>query len=317
MHDYLNIRANPIRSVLPQLLRDKTTGRNIVWGTDSYQQLNEACRANAEITVDALLKLDAFELQPRVMKARDEQLSRTRAKAEVFTPSWICNRMNNACDEAWFGCSCVFNVEDGQTWHTTDAPIVFPEGRSWKQYVDSRRLEITCGEAPFIASRYDTSTGEAIPVNDRVGMLDRKLRVVRENTQSPEEWLTWARHAVESVYGYEFQGDNLLIARINVLMTWVEHSRAFLGAEPDRRELGRIVNVICWNIWQMEGLTGMVPFAEIEAGVQETEQLSMFDLLPAPGAETKQKMVPVPCQIYDWRRREPLLYNDMKEATRP
>lgn len=83
MVDYLSIRENPIQSVLSLLLRDKTTGRNIVWGMDSYHHLNDACQANAEITEDALLKLDAFELQPRVMRARDEQLSRTRSKAEV------------------------------------------------------------------------------------------------------------------------------------------------------------------------------------------------------------------------------------------
>lgn len=316
MCEYINIAAEPVRAVLGMLLRDKTTGRNIVWGTDSYSALDGGCQANAEITEDALLKLDSFALQPRVMKARAEQLSRTRAKAEVFTPSWICNRMNNACDDEWFGATGVFNIETGQTWRTTEGPVCFPRGRTWKQYVDSRRLEITCGEAPFIVSRYDTSTGEPIAVRDRVGMLDRKLRVARENVQSAAEWYIWARHAVESVYGYELQGDNLLIARINVLMSWAEHSREALGAAPDEKELGRIVNVICWNFWQMDGLTGMAPFAEIEAGVQEAEQMTIFDFLSEPELEPKPAMVPIPCQIYDWRKRTALLFNDMKEATR-
>ena len=298
--------------MLPALLRDKTTGRNIVWGTDSYAGLNEACRANAEITVDALLKLDAFELQPRCMKAKEEQLNRTRSKAEVFTPSWICNKMNNVCDDEWFGRPGVFNTEGDQTWRTTEAPVQFPKGRTWQQYVDSRRLEITCGEAPFIASRYDTSTGEPIPIPMRIGMLDRKLRVARENTTTPEEWYRWACHAVESVYGYEYQGDSLLIARINVLMTWVEHTRAVLNEEPAQKELTKIVNVITWNFWQMDGLTGVVPFATVEAGVQETEQLSMFALLPDEAPQEKA-MVPQPCVIYDWRARMPLTYNSMKE----
>ena len=298
--------------MLPALLRDKTTGRNIVWGTDSYAGLNEACRADAEITVDALLKLDAFELQPRCMKAKAEQLSRTRARAEVFTPSWVCNMMNNVCDDEWFGVAGVFNTEDGRTWQPTEAPVPFPEGRTWKQYVDSRRLEITCGEAPFIVSRYDTSTGEPIPIPMRVGMLDRKLRVVKENIQTMDEWYRWARHAVESVYGYEYQGDNLLIARINVLMTWVEYTRAVLNEEPAQKELSKIVNVIGWNFWQMDGLTGMVPFAAVEAGVQETEQLSMFALLPDEAPQEKT-MVSQPCMIYDWRARESLTYNSMKK----
>ena len=318
---YIRLGEYPVRPVLSVLLADKTTGRNIVWGTDSYRHLNDACQANAEITEDALLKLDAFELQPRVMKARDEQLSRTRTRAEVFTPSWICNKMNNVCDDEWFGTTGVFNTEAAsddprdRAWRTTSAAVSFPEGKTWKHYVDSRRLEITCGEAPFIASRYDTSTGEPIEVGDRVGMLDRKLRVVKENVHTPEEWYTWARHAVESVYGYEFQGDNLLIARVNVLMTWAEHSRLFLGAEPRADELRRVANVISWNFWQMDGLTGTVPFSWIEAGVKETEQLSMFSLLPDLAPAPQKQMVPMPCRIYDWRRKAPLLYNDMKRIS--
>lgn len=35
-------------------------------------------------------------------------------KAEVFTPAWLCNLMNNHCDEDWFGRSDVFNVENEQ-----------------------------------------------------------------------------------------------------------------------------------------------------------------------------------------------------------
>ena len=55
----------------------------------------------------------------------------------------------------------------------------------------SKRLEITCGEAPYIASRYDTVSGEPIEIKRRIGILDRKLRVVTENAedcgQSPAE----------------------------------------------------------------------------------------------------------------------------------
>ena len=83
--------------------------------------------------------------------------------------------------------------------------------------MDVKRLEITCGEAPYLVSRYDTVTGRTIPISERVGLLDRKLRVVHENTGTEAEWKKWARRAVESVYGYEFQGDNLLLARENNL----------------------------------------------------------------------------------------------------
>lgn len=73
-----------------------------------------------------------------------------------------------------------FTVELPQGWQTVETPVQFPacKGRTpaWVQYVQSRRLEVTCGEAPFLASRYDAATGEMIPVARRIGILDRKLR---------------------------------------------------------------------------------------------------------------------------------------------
>ena len=39
------------------------------------------------------------------------QQQRSREMAEVFTPSWICNKQNNLIDNAWFGRENVFNVE--------------------------------------------------------------------------------------------------------------------------------------------------------------------------------------------------------------
>ena len=71
--------------------------------------------------------------------------------------------------------------------------------------MDSRRLEITCGEAPYIASRYDAATGEIIPLERRIGILDRKLRIVNENATDEDEWFKWAFRAFQSVYGYEYQ----------------------------------------------------------------------------------------------------------------
>lgn len=53
---------------------------------------------------------------------------------------------------------------------------------TWKSYVKYTRLEMTCGEALYLVSRYDNTTGEYFSVRQRVGLLDRKLRVVGENT---------------------------------------------------------------------------------------------------------------------------------------
>ena len=217
MNKLIDLENYPVKPVLERLLQDKTTKQNIIFATDAYLENGPEFTETSQITKDKLLGFMKIKIQPRVEKAAEEQLARTRKKAEVFTPSWIVNKMNNHCDEEWFGRPNVFNTENDTGWVTNDAPIAFEGKDTWQSYVDSRRLEITCGEAPYVVSRYDAATGEIIPIRDRIGLLDRKLRVVNENADGDAEWLKWALRALQSSYGYEFQGDNLLIARVNVL----------------------------------------------------------------------------------------------------
>ncbi len=82
---------------------------------------------------------------------------------------------------------------------------------------------ILWGEAPYLVSRYDTVTGQKIELNSRIGLLDRKMRVVNENVNDEVEWFKWTERAFQSIYGYEFQGDNLLLARENLLCTFIEN----------------------------------------------------------------------------------------------
>ena len=226
-----------------------------------------------------------------------------------MTPAWIVNKMNNHCDEEWFGYPNVFNKENGEHWVTKEETIFFPEGKTWQEYVYSMRLEITCGEAPYLVSRYDTTTGESIPVKERIGFLDRKLRVVGENTTTKDEWLEWVIRAFQASYGYEYQGDNLLIGRINLLITFVDYMQERWGEKPMDAELRRVANIIAWNIWQMDGLTGMVPFGYQEATYQ---QMTLFDFLAGDEEKEKQKEA-IPAKIYDWRGRKSMTYNSLKE----
>ena len=310
MENLINLDAYPVKDVLKQLLKDKTTRKNIIFATDAYSSINNTINAKSQITVGLLLGFDACVIQPRVQKSQEEQAERTRKKAEVFTPSWICNKMNNHCDEEWFGRPNVFNAEnDDQTWTINEEMIEFSKGKTWKQYVDSKRLEITCGEAPYIVSRYDAATGELIPVQNRIGILDRKLRIVNENTDSEKDWFTWVIRAYQSVYGYEFQGDNLLIARINLLNTFVDYMQYKWNRIPTDDEIKKIVNIIVWNLWQMDGITGLVPFGEPK---EEYHQVSLFDFVI--GEEKKQDDTEVECKIYDWRRDNSIKYNALKEG---
>ena len=181
MEELIKLDAYPIRGLVGRLLQDKTTRKNILFASDSYAGYGAGYRDDSQMTEGVLLGFDSCDIQPRVYKAASEQTERTRKRAEVFTPAWIVNQMNNHCDAEWFGRTDVFNHQEGQEWTVSTEPVTFPEGKDWKQYVDSRRLEITCGEAPYIVSRYDTATGEIIPIERRIGILDRKLRVVFDN----------------------------------------------------------------------------------------------------------------------------------------
>ena len=313
MDKLIDLNAYPVNKQLKALLKDKTTKKNIIFATSIYSSQGSQIRETEQITEEILKKFTQEEIQPRVLKNKMQQQERTKARAEVFTPSWICNKMNNHCDEEWFGRKNVFNTELEHGWKVNTDTVVFDETDGWKKYVDSRRLEIACGEAPYIVSRYDATTGELIEVKRRIGILDRKLRVVNENTANEKDWFKWVLRAYQSVYGYEFQGDNLLIARINLLITFVDYMQDRWNRVPTDTELKKIVNVIVWNLWQMDGITGRSPFQKSK---EEYQQFSLFDFVVADDAETQSEdeLSEMYCRIYDWRSDRSLTYISMKEG---
>lgn len=309
MEKRIDLEAYPVRPVLERLLQDKTTKRNILFATDAYRENGEEFAETAEITAGKLLGWHRLRIQPRVEKAAAEQLARTRKKAEVFTPSWVVNKMNNYADADWFGRPDVFNTENGTSWTATAGPVVFDDKKTWKQYVDTRRIEITCGEAPYIVSRYDAATGEIIPLEERIGFLDRKLRIVNENAADDDEWLRWALRALQSSYGFEFQGDNLLLGRVNVLMTFAEYYEARFHRLAEEKLLQRAVNIISWNLWQMDGLTGTIPYS---APKPQIIQYSLFD----PPDEIESSSFQPACLLMDWRQKQSVSYDTIKGEKR-
>lgn len=313
MDKLIDLNTYPVSENLKALLKDKTTKKNIIFATSVYSSKGTPIKETEQITEEILKEFTQYEIQPRVLKNKEQQQERTRAKAEVFTPSWICNKMNNHCDEEWFGRKNVFNTEQEQGWLVNTEKVKFDTEDGWKKYVDSKRLEITCGEAPYIVSRYDAATGELLEIRQRIGILDRKLRVVNENTYSETEWFRWVLRAYQSVYGYEFQGDSLLIARINLLITFVDYMQDRWGRVPTDVELRKIVNVIVWNLWQMDGISGTIPFGKPK---EEYHQFSLFDFVVADESRKQDIEEPeeVYCRIYDWRSEKSLTYKSMKEG---
>lgn len=298
--------------ILVELLRNHTTQKNIFWATDDYASLGKAYSYYAPITIPCITGVNGSIIQPRVLKTREEQMSRTKDKAEVFTPSWVCNAQNNLVDEAWFGRKDVFNQEhpETKTWTATTKPILFPDDKTWKDYVRLTRMEITCGEAPYLASRYDTTTGAFIPLSQRIGMLDRKLRVISENTTTTGEWLKMAQEAYKNIYGYEWQGDNLLLAREALLMTFIEYYTEKFGEKPQERSIKYIAYIIAWNIFQMDGLKGVVPNSckHNEVVVEQTLFGEMERTVICPGCqnETYNGHNGKHCLIRDWGNKDPV-----------
>ena len=249
--------------ILEILLKDRTTGKNILWATDNYSSHGSAYSKDCTIELPLITGHHSRLIKPRTMKSQREQTLRTRDMAETFTPSWICNKQNNLVDEAWFGRKDVFNTENDKSWITSEEKISFPDikGKSWQDYVKAPRMEMTCGEAPYLISLYDTTTGEQIPIADRIGILDRKLRIVGENTDSEEEWVNWTTEAYKATYGYEFQGDNLLLARENLMFSFMDYYQNHFNKLPDQALIEEIATIISWNLWQMDGMKFVVPYS--------------------------------------------------------
>ncbi len=274
----IDIREDDLSAISPEvlatLLRDHTTGKNIFWATHDYEALGRAYDYHSEILPELITGEHGMVIRPRVLKSKENQTDRAKDMAEVFTPSWVCNAQNNLVDEAWFGRKTIFNIEDSVShiWKSVTDKILFPNGKTWKDYVRATRMEMTCGEAPYLVSRYDTTTGESIPLDQRIGLLDRKLRIVSENTESSGDWLDWAQTAYKNTYGFEWQGDNLLLAREALLWTFIEYYQAKFGKAPLVKSINYIAYIISWNLWQMDGLKGVVP----DSCHTEVEMVDLF-----------------------------------------
>ena len=183
---------------------------------------------------------------PRAKKDKSAQSKRTKSRAEVFTPVSICKEQNDLIDKSIAG-----------------------DKATWQDYVNATFLEITCGEAPYLVSRYDAVTGEPIEIANRVGLLDRKLKLINANVNDKSDWQNWTKCAVKSTYGYEFQGDNLFLARCNVLMSVEDYYVDKFNENAPLDFLIETAQIIAWNLWQMDGLNYRVPATKKFAQVKD------------------------------------------------
>lgn len=200
-----------------------------------------------ERTTGTKFPINPDEVMPRYLKAQEEQKFRTDNKAEVFTPYEIIEKMNDSLE--------------------SDCEQII-------LYIKKRVLEITCGEAPYLTTRYDAVSGEEIPVEKRVGLLDRKLSAIPKEV-GKELYIRCADEALKASYGYEWQFDSLFLARRNLLMTTIEHFENVWGTEPDYETVLNWATIISYNIFRMDGLSMCIPETDIPTLVMNWEEGKM------------------------------------------
>lgn len=262
--------AKDSKSLLQILLKDRTTKRNIVWASPSYKGWGKDFTENQTIKLKSIIGPYESIIQPRVAKRKTDQAMRTRKRGEVFTPSWLVDKQIKLVED-----------ELGE--------LVF------EKYICLRWIEIACGEGPYIVTRYDSVTGDIIPVENRVGFLDRKLQRILQETKTEKEFVKWARVAYQSTYGYELQGDSLLLARENLLLTFYEYYAHAFERKPELKTVNQIANIISYNLFQMNGLTLQIPYSSEKKGIQ-------LDLFNDEGDQTEQN--DKVAQIKDWKDNE-------------
>ena len=236
--------------------RSNSPEANIIWATDSYEHLGQGFEFEKQIKPDLVTGKYQNLIQPRAAKSIVEQRMRTKEKGEVFTPLKTVGSMNRLAEKGGL-----------------------PSKKNWQAYVCEIRLEITCGEAPFIVTRYNptSQTGKLITLKNRVGFLDRKLRTVSRFCQEKKNWLFWAKEGFKASYGYEWQGDNVLLARENLLYTLIDFYQDKFGKPPALKIQEEFAEIISWNIFQMDGLNYIVPTRGIKEAKISQQELFLFE----------------------------------------
>lgn len=256
--------------ILDILLIDRTKSnqrytKNIIWANDNFKYLNpKLYGAEAEIKSELITGEMSGLIKPRSMKSKDQQKERTKIKAEVFTPTWVVKLQNDEVDKNYIN-------DDLDTYIS----------RTW--------LEITCGEGPYITSRYDMETGEYIDLKDRVGFLDRKIQRINNEIDDKISWQKYVEKAYKSSYGFEWSGDSLFLARENLLFTYIDYFFEKWDEEPVEESIKDIATIISYNLFQMDGLKYIIPLSEKIEIINEV-QLDFFE--DDNKEENKIKIIP-------------------------
>lgn len=323
MKNYISHIYKTYPDVIDILLKDNTTGKNIFWATDDYKDLGKGYQYNECLKINTIIKNNEDIIIPRSFKNKKIQKQRSQNKAEVFTPTWVVNIQTNIFDKKYFGKENVFNIEDkeNKTWIPILDKIEFPENKTWIEYIEKYCLEITCGEGAYLTTRYDKITGDYIPINIRVGILDKKIRILNENIDKQEEWIKYIKNIYKSVYGYDWQGDNVLLTRINLIYTFIDNFKYKFNKEPDIKDVIELSKIISWNIWQMDGLKCVIPNSCKDI-IDETtciiDGTKTIETICCKGCKSQNILEHngIYCKIMDWGDNTPFKFVSLYKKTK-
>lgn len=299
--------------VLSVLLKDFTTQKGVLWATDAYAEKGTGYQKTDEITISRITGSNEGLIIPRYRKKRSEQEQRSHDHAEVFTPAWLINEQNNLIDNQICKPNKGFTVNrKNKTWFANQK-LEFIDGYSYQSYINRTCLEVACGEAPYLVTRYDATSAKLIPIEKRVGRLDRKFRVINRFVKTDKEWLDASIVARQSVYGYELQGDNLVIGRINLFLSYLDYYRNRFNENPNTELSKNIATIISWNLFQMDGLKLVVPYSchNITSDLIPLFGEAESEICPGCKANNPKKHNGKRCYIRDWKENRKIKYIDL------
>ena len=73
MDKLIDLNAYPVSKNLKALLKDKTTKKNIIFATPVYSFKGNSIKETEQMTEEILKGFAQYEIQPRVLKDREQQ----------------------------------------------------------------------------------------------------------------------------------------------------------------------------------------------------------------------------------------------------
>lgn len=163
-----------------------------------------------------------------------------------------------------------------------------------------------------MVNRYDMITGKLIPLAQRFGFVDRKLRRINDEINDEEVWQSLVKKAYQSSYGYEFQGDSLLLARENLFYSFFDYYQEKFGKQPNLTLQTEIAKIISYNVFQMDGLNCSVPYASSHK-INQNYQLNLFGELEKTEESEIVTTSGTLVKIKNWLKNQLILFQSLKE----